>query len=268
MLTTSRRHQQIVRRSETAPAVQVKSAPWSPSNKQLLPSLPLAISGVRVLHLDTIKHSCFVHPSFSQNSVSSPVRAAWQHLRTRAPTTGHHRSISTGTPTDKQRNSGTEVQREESREWSVFTKEEPRSGNGTSAKNAKDEEARSVLPRGSVIQQNITKLASIATRSTAAQTMNPVSDGSSLLHRLTSTATKSTATQTSNSVLAGSGAPLKGNTGWNSKVQHSIQQTLEPSRDPSRRSTARSPTAVLEQLRDRIRSISQDMHALNMELLR
>ena len=42
-------------------------------------------------------------------------------------------------------------------------------------KNAKDEEARSVLPKGSAIQQNITKLASIATRSTAAQTMmNPV----------------------------------------------------------------------------------------------
>ena len=48
-----------------------------------------------------------------------------------------------------------------------------------------------------MIQQNITKLAFIATRSTAAQTVDSVSEGSSLLHWLTSTAIKSTATQTS-----------------------------------------------------------------------
>ena len=46
-------------------------------------------------------------------------------------------------------------------------------------------------------------------------------------------------------------------------MQHSNQQTLEQCRDRGRRARARSPTAVLEQLRDRIRSISQDMHALN-----
>ena len=57
-----------------------------------------------------------------------------------------------------------------------------------------------------MIQQNITKLASIAIRTTAAQRVNPVSDGSSLLHWLTSTSTKSTATQTSNSVLAAAAA--------------------------------------------------------------
>ena len=33
-----------------------------------------------------------------------------------------------------------------------------------------------------------------------------------------------------------------------------MQQTLEQSGDPSRMPTARSPTGVLEQLRDRIRS--------------
>ena len=41
------------------------------------------------------------------------------------------------------------------------------------------------------------------------------------------------------------------------------QQTLEQSRDPGRRVRARSPIAVLEQLRDRIHGFSQDMHALN-----
>ena len=37
-------------------------------------------------------------------------------------------------------------------------------------------QSRSVLPRGSVIQQNITKLASVATCATAAQTVDPASD--------------------------------------------------------------------------------------------
>ena len=58
------------------------------------------------------------------------------------------------------------------------------------AKHAKEEKACSVLPRRSVIQRNITKLASIATRSTAAQRVNPVSDGSCLLHWLMSAAIK------------------------------------------------------------------------------
>ena len=46
-------------------------------------------------------------------------------------------------------------------------------------------------------------------------------------------------------------------------MQHSIQRTLGQSRDPVRRTRACSPTVVLEQLLDRIRSISQDTHALN-----
>ena len=71
--------------------------------------------------------------------------------------------------------------------------------------------------------------------------VNPVTDGSSLLHWLTSTATRSAATQTPNSVA--DGRPLQQ---WRSTqgkywlVQHSTQQTLEQSRDLSRRSTARS----------------------------
>ena len=78
---------------------------------------------------------------------------------------------------------GAEIQREESRQWTVQSKEEPKSENEAPApstmltKDTKDEEARSVLPRGSVTQQNITKLAPIATRSTAARTVNPTTDG-------------------------------------------------------------------------------------------
>ena len=82
-----------------------------------------------------------------------------------------------------------------------------------------------------MIQQNNTKLASIASRSTAAQT---------------STVTKSTATETSDP--AADGRSLQQ---WAlhsrevlaelHKMQHSIQQTLEQSPDPSRRPTARSP---------------------------
>ena len=47
------------------------------------------------------------------------------------------------------------------------------------------------------------KLASIATRSTAALAVDPVTDGRSLLHWQTSAATRSTATQTPNSVTDG-----------------------------------------------------------------
>ena len=85
-----------------------------------------------------------------------------------------------------------EIQKEESREWTVLSKRGNECGNDMPAlstrltKNAIDEEARSALPRGSVIQQNMTKLASIATRSIAARTLNRVTDGRSLLHWQTS----------------------------------------------------------------------------------
>ena len=173
-----------------------------------------------------------------------------------------------GTLANMLRDSGLKCSGEEAREWTVLPKEEPCSLHSMPAKHAKEEEAPSVIPRGSVIQQHITKVASIATRPTAAQTVDPVSDGSSLLHWLTSTATKSTATQTSDPV-AGGRSLLQ----WRStqgkywlelkRVQHCIQQTLGQSRDPSRRLTARSPTAVLEQLRNHILHISHDMHAFN-----
>ena len=87
-------------------------------------------------------------------------------------------------------------------------------------------------------------------------------------HWLASTATRSTATWTLNSVTDGRSVQQ-----WLStqgkywlelqRLQHSIQQTLEQTRDPSRKLPARPPTVVLEQLRDRIRSNSLDMHALN-----
>ena len=46
------------------------------------------------------------------------------------------------------------------------------------------------------------------------------------------------------------------------KVQHSIQQTLEQYQDPGREPRGPSPTAM-EQMKDRIRSNSQDEHILN-----
>ena len=99
-----------------------------------------------------------------------------------------------------------EMQREEASEWTVSPKEEPSSGNRIPAKHTKKEEARSVLPRDSVIQQYTTTLASIATRSTAAQT---------------STASKSTATQTSNPAADGRALQqwrsTQGSTGWSSR---------------------------------------------------
>ena len=131
------------------------------------------------------------------------------------------------------------------------------------AKHAEDEEARSVLR---------TKHHQVGVHRNPIH-RRPDSESSlrrelSLLHWLTSTATKSRVTETSNP--AADGRSLQQ---WRSiqgkywlelqRVQHSIQQTLEHSRDPSRRPTACSPIAVLEQLRDRIRSVSQDMHALN-----
>ena len=63
--------------------------------------------------------------------------------------------------------------------------------------------------RSSVIQQNVTKLASIATRSTAAKPVNPVTDGSSLLHWLTPKHRILWLTGT----RCSSGGPFKGNTG-------------------------------------------------------
>ena len=45
------------------------------------------------------------------------------------------------------------------------------------AKSAGSEDKRSVLPRGSVLQQNVTKLAAIATRSIDVQTEDPARRG-------------------------------------------------------------------------------------------
>ena len=38
-----------------------------------------------------------------------------------------------------------------------------------------------------------------------------------------------------------------------------LRHTLEQCRDPGRKPRARSPTAVLEQMKERIRNVSQDM---------
>ena len=46
-------------------------------------------------------------------------------------------------------------------------------------------------------------------------------------------------------------------------MQHSIQSTLDECRGPGRKPRAQSPTAMLEQTKERIHNIFQDMHILN-----
>ena len=109
--------------------------------------------------------------------------------------------------------------------WTVSSKGESKSENEAPAatrltKRTKDEETRSVLPRGSVIQQNMTKLASIATRSTATQTTNSVTDGSSL--------------QQWRSIQGKYWLELQ-------RLQHSIQQILEQTRIGSCQPVLRLP---------------------------
>ena len=174
-------------------------------------------------HLTTAPHHGIDHHNFNFSQLLL-VRATWQQPRSK-------RTDDWGSPKHFHKYAQqyahkyatrfrAEMQREEAREWTVFPKEEPGSGNSMPAKRAK-KEACLVLLTGSVIQQNITKLASIGTRSTAAQTVDSVSDGSSLLHWLTSTATTSTATQTSDPGEMGGRcsnfAPFRRNTGWSSK---------------------------------------------------
>ena len=132
-------------------------------------------------------------------------------------------------------------QSQQKRSQKVKTKRQP-APSTRFTKRTNDEETRSVPPRGSVIQQNMTKLASIATRSTATQTTHSVTDGRSL--------------QQSRSIQGKYWLDLQ-------RLQHSVQQIFQRTREPSRKLPARSPTAVLEQLRDRIRSISLDMDALD-----
>ena len=105
----------------------------------------------------------------------------------------------------------------------------------------------------SVLRTGSVKMASLSTRSTAAQTEDPAWGGSSVWDWLTPTATKSAATQSADPRVDGQSLqhwPSTQEKYWlePQKVQHSIQGTLEQSRDPGRRPRARSPTAMLEQL--------------------
>ena len=103
-----------------------------------------------------------------------------------------------------------------------------------------------------MVQQNITKLASIATRSTAARTANPRSSSDQIhshpdVGSWGGRALAAAVALHSREVLAG--APV-------------MCSTVSVSEADSNRSGSESE-AVMGLLRDRIRSISQDMHALN-----
>ena len=152
-----------------------------------------------------------------------------------------------------------------------YTEKKSRSGSGVvpkreearsmPAKSAGSEDKRSVLPRGSVLQQNVTKLAATAARSIAVQTEDPACGGLSLWDWLTPTAVTSTATQTTADGRPHQWRLIEGQC-WVElqKVQHSIQSTLEQCRDRGRIPRAQSPPAMLQQMKERIHNIAQDMH--------
>ena len=148
------RKQPTARRSEMSPtAVRIKqhSGVRVSRNKQLFPSLPHAI--ILSMCRTTTQTFTVICPVLFLSSMTNE--------RTVEP----RRDIFTDTRTDMLRKS-----------WL-------RSSVGSlirrGTKKWKRQE-RSVLPRGSVIQQNMTELASIVTRSTATQTPNSVTDGRSL----------------------------------------------------------------------------------------
>ena len=47
------------------------------------------------------------------------------------------------------------------------------------------------------------------------------------------------------------------------KVQHYVQHALNKRRDSGRSSSSHSPTAMLEQMKERLHNIAQDMYILN-----
>ena len=138
------------------------------------------------------------------------------------------------------------------------------------ASNTGSNDSRPVLPRGSVVQQSGTKLAVMATRSVAVQTEDPICGALSLWDWLTSATVTSTATQT----LDDGRSPHH----WRSiqrqywlelqKVQHNIQSALNKRRDSGRSSSSHSPTAMLEQVKERLHNIAHYMYILNGELWR
>ena len=240
-----------------------------PRNNQHFTSLQCTITSS--LHHFTTQ-TIIISPIFPAPFLSKPCdllrTRSRQHPRTSALTTGHHRSTSTntltGTLTNMPRNSGMKCSGKNNVSGLSSQRRSRAVGTACQPSTQKTKKRRSVPPRlGDSTKHH--KLAHIATRSTAAQTVNPVSDGASRadvysdqIHSLPD------AEPFGGRALAAAVALQRKYWLLLQRVQHSIQQTLEQSLDPSRRPTARSPTtAVLEQLRYRSRSISQDMRALN-----
>ena len=105
----------------------------------------------------------------------------------------------------------------------------------------------------------------LSTERSMVQTEDPACGGLFLWDWFTPTAVTSTVTQTMDD-----GRSLHQ---WRSiqeqcwvelqKVPHTIQSTLNKHRDPGRTPSAHSPTAMSEQMKERIHTIAQDMHILN-----
>ena len=160
---------------------------------------------------------------------------------------GHRRSASSS-----MRNSRSaqmfraEEQREEEQQRDCFL-QKTEEACSMPAKSAGSEDKRSVLPRGSVLQQNVTKLSAIAACSVAVQRralpvgLGTMDDGRSLRRW--------------RSVQGQYWVELQ-------KVQHNIQHTLNKRRDSGRPPSAHSPTVMLEQMKERIHNIAEDMKIL------
>ena len=119
-------------------------------------------------------------------------------------------------------------------------------------------ETRSVLLRGSVIQQNMTGLASIETRSRGLQTA-ALPTTRSADTQTTDFTTHKGSLQRWRSIEGKYWLELQ-------RCQHRVKQIIVQTRDPNGKLPDRAPIAALEELRDRIKSISLNMNSLKQKL--
>ena len=149
-----------------------------------------------------------------------------------------------------------EIQREESREWTVLSKRGNESGNDMPAlstrltKNAKDEEgALSASERiGDSTEHD---QAGVHRDPIHRRSDSESSDGREIPAALADVCRDQNCSHSNTELCDGwaltAAMALHSRRILARRFQHSIQRTLEPTRDPSRKSTACSPAAVLEQ---------------------
>ena len=133
------------------------------------------------------------------------------------------------------------------------------------AKSADSDDKRSALPGGgSVLLQNVTKVAAIATRSIAVQNGGPsLRTACGIVSRPRQSLPQPTKRWMMRDRCTSGAQSRRQHWVELHNVQHSIQSTLDKRRDPGRTPSAHSPTVMLEQMKERIHNIAQDMQILN-----